>query len=57
MGLPLSGQPLDAQRHSFLQMRIGRDERPDMFDADIGAGIDDFWNRFQYVCRRPDCAD
>ena len=57
MGLPLSGQPLDAQRHSFLQMRIGRDERPDMFDADIGAGIDDFWNRFQYVRRRSACAD
>ena len=38
---------LDVQKHDFLQVRIGRDERQDMFSDVIESGIDDFWERFQ----------
>lgn len=38
---------LDVQKYDFLQVRIGRDERPDMLSDVIDSGIDDFWERFQ----------
>lgn len=38
---------LDARKHKFLQVRVGRDERPDLFSDTIGDGILDFWERFQ----------
>ena len=47
LGSPLSGQPLDARRYGFLQTRIGRDDRLDLFTWDIKAGGEDFWQRFQ----------
>ncbi|KAM0750384.1 hypothetical protein T439DRAFT_302391 [Meredithblackwellia eburnea MCA 4105] len=47
LGGPLSGQSLDTRKYPFLQTRINRDESPDVFDADIGLGIKDFWTRFQ----------
>ncbi|KAI7967097.1 hypothetical protein MJO29_000374, partial [Puccinia striiformis f. sp. tritici] len=31
----------------FLQSRIGRDDTQDLFDTDIHAGLEDFWQRFQ----------
>ena len=38
---------LDVQKYDFLQVRIGRDERPDLFSDVIHDGIDDFWERYQ----------
>ena len=38
---------LDVQRHDFLQVRMGRDERPDIFTDIIESGAEDFWTRFQ----------
>lgn len=38
---------LDVQRLPFLQSRIGRDERLDILDEYIDAGMDDFWNQDQ----------
>lgn len=38
---------LDARKHKFLQVRVGRDERPDLFSDTIGDGITDYWERFQ----------
>jgi hypothetical protein len=38
---------LDVQRHDFLQVRIGRDERPDILDAYVYNGMNDYWERFQ----------
>ena len=38
---------LDVHKHDFLQVRIGRDERPDLFTGLIRDGIEDFWERFQ----------
>lgn len=38
---------LDVQKHSWLQSRIGRDERPDMLNDFVDDGTNDFWNRFQ----------
>ena len=38
---------LDARKHKFLQVRVGRDERPDLFSETIDDGIQDFWERFQ----------
>lgn len=38
---------LDVQKHDFLQVRIGRDEREDLFTEVIRDGVDDFWDRFQ----------
>ena len=48
-GSPLSGQPLDTRRKGseYLQMRINRDETPDLFDNDIRSGFESFWERFQ----------
>lgn len=42
-----SGELLDARKHKFLQVRIGRDERPDMFSDVISNGLVDYWERFQ----------
>lgn len=42
-----SGELLDARKHKFLQVRIGRDERPDMFSDVISNGLLDYWARFQ----------
>jgi hypothetical protein len=38
---------LDARRHSFLQSRVGRDEREDLMSDIIRNGVDDYWERFQ----------
>lgn len=38
---------LDTAKHPWLQSRIGRDDRPDMFDEEISDGIWDFWTRYQ----------
>jgi hypothetical protein len=42
-----SGKGLDARKHKFLQVRIGRDERRDIFDDVIRNGALDFWARYQ----------
>jgi hypothetical protein len=38
---------LDVQRHAFLQVRIGRDERDDFMKRTIMDGVRDYWERFQ----------
>ncbi|KAL5522230.1 hypothetical protein ACEPAF_2087 [Sanghuangporus sanghuang] len=38
---------LDVQKYDFLQVRIGRDERPDLFTNIVQDGLDDFWERFE----------
>ena len=38
---------LDVQRHDFLQVRMGRDERDDLFGETIREGIDDYWENYQ----------
>ena len=38
---------LDVQRHPFLQARIGRDEKEDIFSDLVRTGIRDYWDRFQ----------
>lgn len=38
---------LNVQRHPFLQSRMGRDERDDMFSALVQDGARDYWERFQ----------
>ncbi|QRV95562.1 alpha-1,3-mannosyltransferase CMT1 [Ceratobasidium sp. AG-Ba] len=38
---------LDVQRHTFLQARLGRDERPDLLSDWVHDGALDFWQRFQ----------
>jgi hypothetical protein len=38
---------LNVQRHPFLQARMGRDERDDMFTELIYNGMQDYWERFQ----------
>ncbi|THH05584.1 hypothetical protein EW145_g4682 [Phellinidium pouzarii] len=38
---------LNVQKYDFLQVRIGRDERPDFFSDVIRDGVDDFWDRFE----------
>ncbi|KZW03163.1 hypothetical protein EXIGLDRAFT_759047 [Exidia glandulosa HHB12029] len=38
---------LDVHKHDFLQVRLGRDERPDLFSDVVRNGVLDFWNRFQ----------
>jgi hypothetical protein len=42
-----SEKTLNPQKHKFLQVRMGRDERPDLFSDIIQNGVDDFWERFQ----------
>ena len=38
---------LDARKHKFLQVRMGRDERDDLFSEIIKDGYMDYWERFQ----------
>lgn len=38
---------LDARKHTFLQVRLGRDEREDLFSDVIRDGVVDYWERFQ----------
>ncbi|OSD00359.1 hypothetical protein PYCCODRAFT_1414433 [Trametes coccinea BRFM310] len=38
---------LDARKYEFLQARLGRDERPDLFTDIINDGVQDYWERFQ----------
>lgn len=38
---------LDSRKHPYLQQRIGRDNRIDLFIGDVRAGVADFWQRFQ----------
>ena len=38
---------LDARKHTFLQVRMGRDERDDLFSDIIKDGYMDYWERFQ----------
>jgi hypothetical protein len=46
--VPFSGAgKLDVHRHKFLQARMGRDERPDIFDPYVKNGLRDYWDRFQ----------
>jgi hypothetical protein len=42
-----SENALDARRHSFLQSRVGRDEREDLMSDVVRNGVDDYWERFQ----------
>ena len=42
-----SDKQLDARKHEFLQVRMGRDDRPDLFSDVIGDGVQDYWERFQ----------
>ncbi|TBU28794.1 cryptococcal mannosyltransferase 1-domain-containing protein [Dichomitus squalens] len=42
-----SDKQLDARRHEFLQVRMGRDERPDLFSDLVNVGVQDYWERFQ----------
>lgn len=42
-----SENALDARRHSFLQSRLGRDEREDLMSDIVRNGVDDYWERFQ----------
>ncbi|KAG6336417.1 hypothetical protein ID866_2660 [Astraeus odoratus] len=38
---------LNVHKHRFLQARMGRDDRPDIFDDLIADGARDYWERFQ----------
>ena len=38
---------LDARKYKFLQARMGRDDRQDLFSEFINNGLQDYWNRFQ----------
>jgi hypothetical protein len=38
---------LDARRYTFLQSRVGRDEREDLMSDIVRNGVDDYWERFQ----------
>lgn len=38
---------LDARKHTFLQVRLGRDEREDLLSDVIRDGVVDYWERFQ----------
>ena len=40
-------QSLDVQRHRFLQVRMGRDERGEIMANTIAEGMWDWWERFQ----------
>lgn len=42
-----SDKLLDVQKHDFLQVRMGRDERPDFFSDVVRDGVDDFWYHFE----------
>jgi len=38
---------LNPQKHPFLQARVGRDEREDIFNGLVYEGIMDYWTRLQ----------
>ena len=42
-----SDRVLDVQKHDFLQMRMGRDERPDILSDMVQDGVEDFWSRYE----------
>lgn len=42
-----SDKSLNVQRHPFLQARMGRDEKEDIFSNLIRNGVRDYWERFQ----------
>ena len=37
----------NVQKHKFLQVRMGRDERDDLLGDVVRDGVWDFWERFQ----------
>lgn len=41
------GTNFDVQSHSWLQSRMGRDERQDIFSGVVRDGVDDYWERWQ----------
>jgi hypothetical protein len=43
----LADKYLDVTKYPFLQSRQGRDDRPDLFDAEVTGGILDFWTQWQ----------
>ena len=38
---------LNVQKHKFLQVRMGRDDREDLLEDVIKNGVTDYWERFQ----------
>lgn len=38
---------LNVQKHKFLQVRMGRDERGDLLGDVVRNGVLDYWERFQ----------
>jgi hypothetical protein len=38
---------LNVQKHKFLQVRMGRDDRDDLLVNVISNGVKDYWERFQ----------
>ncbi|PPQ67610.1 hypothetical protein CVT26_006820 [Gymnopilus dilepis] len=42
-----SDKSLNVQRHPFLQSRMGRDDRDDIFSNLVRNGVRDYWERFQ----------
>lgn len=42
-----SDNKLDARKHKFLQVRMGRESRPDILDDVIMNGALDYWERYQ----------
>lgn len=42
-----SDKLLDVQKHDFLQVRMGRDERLDFFSDVVRDGVDDFWYHYE----------
>lgn len=48
LGLVTRGETeLDARKHKFLQVRMGRDDREDIFSSSVDDGALDYWERFQ----------
>ena len=39
---------LDVNRHEFLQVRMGRDERDGLLSDMAQDGVQDYWERFQF---------
>ena len=42
-----SDKTLNVQKHKFLQVRMGRDERDDLLGDVVRNGVRDYWDRFQ----------
>jgi hypothetical protein len=42
-----SDKTLNVQKHKFLQVRMGRDDRDDLLVDVISNGVMDYWERFQ----------